>query len=156
VARFEVSERNPNKRVSAATITRFLQPLRACWTCAVRRDDILVDRNPWVVVRPRRKVKGKATMVAGRAGLAVDPDLVLDVAQSLAMAQACVTEGTWGGIVECFVLVMALSGLRWGEATGLLWEDIELPPGDGAGWLFGHRVEVGVPLVHAPTLGTRV
>jgi hypothetical protein len=32
VARFEVSERNPNKRVSAATITRFLQPLRACST----------------------------------------------------------------------------------------------------------------------------
>jgi hypothetical protein len=139
VARFEVSERSPNKRVSAATVTRFLQPLKACWSWAVSRDDVPVDRSPWVVVRSRRKVKGKSTAATGRAGLAVDVDMVLDVRQSLTLAMACVTEGTWGGIVECFVLVMALCGLRSGEATGLLWEDIELPANGGWGWLVVRR-----------------
>lgn len=139
VARFAVNQRNPSKRVSAATVTRFLQPLKACWTWAVSRDDLPIDRSPWVVVRPRRKVKGKSTVATGRAGLAVDVDMVLDVPQSLALAEACVTEGTWGGIVECFVLVMALSGLRPGEAVGLLWEDVELPAENGWGWLVVRR-----------------
>jgi integrase len=139
VARFEISERNPTKRVSATTLIRFLQPLKACWTWAVSRDDLPIDRSPWVVVRPRRKVKGKSTMAAGRGALAVDVDMVLDVPQSLALAAACAHEGTWGGIVECFVLVMALSGLRPGEAVGLLWEDVELPSGGGWGWLVVRR-----------------
>jgi integrase len=91
------------------------------------------------VVRPQRKVKGKSTMAAGWAALAVDADLVLDVPQSLLLAQACATEGAWGPIVECFVLVMALCGLRPGEAAGLLSEDIELPPGEGPGWLVVRR-----------------
>ena len=120
VARFENSARDPERRISPATITRFLQPIRQCWTWAVSRDDILIDRSPWVVVRSRKKVKGKATMATGRTALAVDADMVLSVPQSLALAQACVSEGSWGGIVECFVLVMALCGLRWGEAAGLL------------------------------------
>ena len=55
--------------------------------------------------------------------------------QSFDLAEACVRWGTWGGVVECFGLVMALAGLRPGEAAGLLWEDVELPGGDGAGWL---------------------
>jgi hypothetical protein len=59
VARFEVSERNPAKRVSASSVIRFLQPLKACWTWAVARDELPVDRNPWGVVKPRRKVKGQ-------------------------------------------------------------------------------------------------
>ena len=139
VARFEVSQRNPNKRVSATSLVRLLQPLKACWTWAVERDDLPLDRSPWVVVKPRRKVKGKSTMATGRAALAVDVDMVLDVPQSLSLAEACVTEGTWGGIVECFVLVMALCGLRPGEAVGLLWEDVELPTGDGPGWLVVRR-----------------
>jgi hypothetical protein len=66
----------------------------------------------------RRKVKGKSTLAAGRAGLAVDADMVLSVSQSLALAEACVTEGAWGGVVECFVLVMALCGLRPGRRPG--------------------------------------
>ena len=139
VARFEASERNPAKRVSATSLIRFLQPLKACWAWAVSRDDLPIDRSPWVVVRPRRKVKGKSTMVTGRGALAVDVDMVLDVPQSLALAAACAHEGTWGGIVECFVLVMALSGLRPGEAVGLLWEDVELPSGGGWGWLAVRR-----------------
>jgi integrase len=139
VARFEINKRDPHKRVSAATITRFLQPIRSCWTWAVSRDDIPIDRSPWLVVRSRRKVKGKASMTSGRTGLAVDTDMVLDVPQSLALAAACVTEGSWGGIVECFVLVMALCGLRWGEAAGLLWEDVEVPTGEGSGWLVVRR-----------------
>jgi integrase len=139
VARFEKSARDPERRISPATITRFLQPIRQCWTWAVSRDDILIDRSPWVVVRSRKKVKGKATMATGRTALAVDADMVLSVPQSLALAQACASEGSWGGIVECFVLVMALCGLRWGEATGLLWEDVELPNADGPGWLVVRR-----------------
>ena len=144
VAQFENSVRNPEKRVSAATLTRFLQPLKACWNWAVTRDDIPISRSPWVVVRPQRKVKGKSTMSTSRASLAVDADMVLSVPQSLTLAEACVTEGAWGGIVEAFVLVMALCGLRWGEAAGLLWEDIELPSDSGPGWLVVRRT-------HRPT-----
>ena len=96
------------------------------------------------MVRGRRKLKGKSTLAAGRAGLAVDTDMVLSVSQSLALAQACVTEGEWGGIVECFVLVMALCGLRPGEAAGLVSEDLELPPDDEPGWLVVRRT-------HRPT-----
>ncbi len=139
VARFETSWRDEGKRVSPATMTRFLQPLKGCWAWAVSRDDLPIDRSPWVVLRPRRKVKGKLTLVTGRASLAVDADMVLSVPQSLELAEACVTEGAWGGIVECFVLVMALCGLRWGEATGLLWDDVELPAGDEPGWLVVRR-----------------
>jgi len=140
VARFEVNQRNPAKRVSATTIIRFLQPLKACWSWAVSREDLPIERNPWTVIRPRRKVKGKSTMTPGRAGLAVDADLVLSVPQSLALAEACATEGSWGGVVECFVLVMALSGLRPGEAVGLLWEDVDLAGDDGGGgWLTVRR-----------------
>jgi hypothetical protein len=139
VARFETSERDEGTRVSPATTTRFLQPLKGCWTWAVSRDDLPIDRSPWVVVRPRKKVKGKSTMATGRAGLAVDADMVLSVPQSFALAEACATEGGWGGIVECFVLVMALCGLRWGEATGLLWDDLELLVDDYPGWLVVRR-----------------
>lgn len=135
VARFEVNQRNPAKRVGATTLIRFLQPLKACWAWAVARDDIAVERNPFGAVRPRRKVKGKTTANSGRAALAVDADLVLSVDQSLQLATACVEHGAWGGIVECFVLVMALCGLRPGEALGLLWEDVDLPAGDDPGWL---------------------
>ncbi len=139
VARFERSERDQRKRVSPATMTRFLQPLKGCWTWAVSRDDLPVDRSPWVVVRPRRKVKGRTTVLTGRAGLTVDTEMVLSVPQSLELATACATEGAWGGIVECFVLVMALCGLSWGEATGLLWNDVELPADDDPGWLVVRR-----------------
>lgn len=139
VTRFEISQRNPNKRVSATSLVRLFQPLKACWTWAVEREDLPIERNPWAVVKPKRKVKGKSTMASGQAALAVDVDMVLDVPQSLALSEACVSEGTWGGIVECFVLVMALSGLRPGEAVGLLWEDVELPEGEGPGWLVVRR-----------------
>ena len=144
VSLLEVSERKPGTRLSAATLTRYLQPLRAAWNWAIARDDLPIDRSPWVVVRARRKVKGKATLAAGRAGLAVDADIVLSVSQSLALAEACVTEGAWGGVVECFVLVMALCGLRPGEAAGLVSEDLELPPADEPGWLVVRRT-------HRPT-----
>jgi len=144
VSILEVSDRKPSTRLSAATLTRYLQPLRAAWNWAITRDDLPIDRSPWVVVRARRKVKGKSTLAAGRAGLAVDADMVLSVSQSLALAEACVTEGAWGGVVECFVLVMALCGLRPGEAAGLLSEDLELPPDDEPGWLVVRRT-------HRPT-----
>lgn len=84
-------------------------------------------------------MKGRASKGSTREALAVDADLVLDVPQSLELARMCSTEGTWGPVVECFVLVMALSGLRPGEAAGLLWEDVDLPTDDGPGWLTVRR-----------------
>lgn len=136
MARFEINQRVPDRKVSAATLTRFLQPIKGCWTWAVPREDVHVDRNPWLVVRPRRKVKGRATLGSGRTALAVDADLVIGLDEILAIANACAREGSSGAVVDCFVLVMALSGLRPGEAAGLLWEDVDLPVGDQrAGWL---------------------
>jgi integrase len=145
VARFALNQRDPSKRVSATTLTRLLQPLKACWSWAMAREDIPVDRNPWAAVRSRRKVKGKATMTGGGAALAVDADMVIGIEDAFALADACTTKGAWGGVVECFVLVMALCGLRPGEAAGLLWEDIELPAGDGAGWVTVRRTHRPVP-----------
>jgi integrase len=139
VARFEVNQREPTKRVGATTIVRFLQPLKSCWSWAVARDDIPIERNPFGAIKPRRKVKGKSSVTSRRAALAVDSDLVLSIPQSLALGAACAQEGTWGGVVVCFVLVMALCGLRPGEAVGLLWEDVDLPAGDGPGWLTARR-----------------
>ena len=145
IAQFELNQRNPSKRVSATTLTRLLQPLKACWSWAVAREDIPVDRNPWASVRPRRKVKGKTTMAGGRAAVAVDADMVIGIEDAFALAEACATKGAWGGVVECFVLVMALCGLRPGEAAGVLWEDIELPAGHDAGWVTVRRTHRRVP-----------
>jgi integrase len=120
VARFEVDQRDPAKRVGATrTIIRFLQPLKSCWSWAVARDDILVERNPFGAIKPRRKVKGKTSALTGRGALAVDADLVLNVPQAMTLADACVKRGR--GVVwsRCFVLVMALCGLRPGEEVGL-------------------------------------
>ena len=145
VARFALNQRDRSKRVSATTLTRLLQPLKACWSWAIAREDVPVDRNPWAAVKSRRKVKGKATMTGRRAALAVDADMVIGVEDAFALAEACTTKGAWGGVVECFVLVMALCGLRPGEAAGLLWEDIELPAGDDAGWVTIRRTHRPVP-----------
>jgi integrase len=139
VARFEVNQRNPAKRLSPATVTRFLQPIKACWAWAVTRDDIPIEKNPWVVVKPRRKVKGKNTLDVGRAALAVDADMVIGIPEAFQLAAACVEHGSWGGVVECFVLVMAMCGLRPGEAAGLLWDDLELPTDGAAGWVTVRR-----------------
>ncbi len=138
--RLVLNQRDPTKRVAPATLVRFTQPLRACWAWAASRDDIAVTRDPWPAVRLRRKVKGKtsrSTVPGSR--LTVDTDLVLSIPQAFDLAQACVRLGSWGGIVECYVLVMALCGLRPNEAVGLAWEDIELPAEGGTGWLVGRR-----------------
>lgn len=141
IARFEIKQRDPTKtkRVSAATLTRFVQPLKACWTWAVARDDIPIEKNPWVTIKPRKKVKGKTSLATGRAALAVDADLVIGIPEAIALAATCAEKGAWGWIVECFVLVMALCGLRPGEAAGLLWEDLDLPTDGGAGWVTVRR-----------------
>ena len=139
VSHFAINQRDPDKRVSAATLTRYLQPLKACWTWAISREDVPIDRSPWAMARPQPKVERKSTLADGRSALAIDADMVLDVPQSLLLAETCATEGTWGPVVECFVLVMALCGLRPGEAADLLSEDIELPSRDGPGWLVVRR-----------------
>lgn len=140
VGRFATSQRNPKKKVAAATIVRYTQPLRACWAWAVARDDIPVSHNPWLAVKARRKVKSKAQQPAvGRTGLAVDKDIVLDIPQAIVLADRCGEVGSWGGVVGCYVLMMALCGLRPNEAVGLLWEDLELPRDGSAGWLTVRR-----------------
>lgn len=139
VANFDVNQRNPEKRLSPASVTRNLQPLKACWTWAVEREDLEIDRNPWATVKPRKKVKGKTSLGSGRAALAVDADIVIGIPEALQLARACVEHGAWGGEVECFVLVMAMCGLRPGEAAGLLWEDLDLPAPDQPGWVTVRR-----------------
>jgi integrase len=69
----------------------------------------------------------------------VDADLVLSIPQAFDLAQACARLGSWGAIVECYVLVMAMCGLRPNEAVGRAWEDIELPADGGPGWLVARR-----------------
>ena len=61
ISQLEVNQRDPSKRVGAMTIVRYLQPLRACWTWAMARDEIRLARNPWTSVRVRRKSKTKST-----------------------------------------------------------------------------------------------
>lgn len=140
LARFELNQRDPTKRVSPATLVRFTQPLRACWAWAATRDDIAVTRDPWPAVRLRRKAKSKtARSTVPGSRLTVDTDLVLSIPQAIDLADACVRLGSWGGIVECYVLVMAMCGLRPSEAVGLAWEDLELPYNGGTGWLTVRR-----------------
>ena len=68
-------------------------------------------------------------MPAGRAGLTVDAEMVLSVPQSLELAKACATEGGVGG-GRVFLCSSGFVQARSGEATGLLWNDVELPAGD--------------------------
>lgn len=139
LARFEVSQRS-GRKVTRATIIRYSQPLRACWSWAVNRDDIPISRNPWLAVKTPRKVKGKASRTdGGTTRLAVDKDSVLDIGQALELADKCATVGSWGDVVRCYVLVMALCGLRPNEAVGLRWDDVELPADGSAGWLTVRR-----------------
>lgn len=139
LARFETNQRN-GKKVSRTTMIRYSQPLRACWSWAVKREDVPVLRDPWLAVKTPRKVKGKATRPAGGASrLAVDKNIVLDVAQVLELAEKCATVGSWGEIVRCYVLVMGLCGLRPNEAVGVTWEDVELPDDSSPGWITVRR-----------------
>lgn len=69
---------------------------------------------------------------------------MLSPTQILELADACVTEGTWGEEVRAFVLVMGFCGLRPNEATGVLVGDIELSA-DGPGFLSVRRNRRHVP-----------
>lgn len=140
VAALSTSERDGRKRLAPSTLVRYTQPLRACWSWAVARDDIAVSTNPWLGVRTPRKVKvRRAAAVNTRAGLAVDKDVVLDIPQAVALADRCAEIASWGSAARCYVLVMALCGLRPNEAVGLLWEDVELPEDSSPGWLTVRR-----------------
>lgn len=103
-----------------------------------------MDRNPWLTIEPRRKVKGKSSLATGRGALVVDADMVIGIPEAFALAEACVEHGSWGGVVECFVLVMATCGLRPGEAAGLLWEDLDLPADGVARWVTVRRTHRAV------------
>ncbi len=99
-----------------------------------------MTRDLWPAVRLRRKAKSKtARSTVPGSRLTVDTDLVLSIPQAIDLAKACVALGSWGGIVECYVLVMAMCGLRPNEAVGLAWEDLEFPADGGTGWLTVRR-----------------
>ncbi len=139
VAQLSTNRRDPSRRVSPSTIVRYTQPLRACWSWAVSRQDLAVTANPWLAVEAPRKLRSRTGMgEGGRIAIAVDKDVVLDIPQAVALADLC-GEGPWGGVVECYVLAMAMCGLRPSEGVGLLWEDVELPDDESAGWLTVRR-----------------
>jgi len=140
VAGLSTNQRDPRKRLAPTTLVRYTQPLRACWSWAVARDDIAVTTNPWLGVKTPRKVKVRSAAGANtRAGLAVDKDVVIDIPQAVALADRCAEIGSWGSVASCYVLVMALCGLRPNEAVGILWEDVELPDDASPGWLTVRR-----------------
>lgn len=141
VERYSHHYRDPGKRVSAASVRRMVADLRPCWDRAVVEG--LIPANPWagVDLGLRGRTGGKRTHTET---LAADADLVLDPAQVRALAAACVEHGSWGPMVEGFVLVMGICGLRPNEAAGLLIGDLELPR-RGSGWLTVRRSQRRVP-----------
>jgi len=134
------SRRNPGRQTAPTTERRMVADLKQCWKHAVLEGR--VDANPWdaVVLRTRTS---RANVRSGE--LAADAEMVLSPDQVIELAERCVTEGSWGEHVRCFVLVMGLCGLRPREAVGLLVGDVELPPA-GHGWLTIRRTHRPVPL----------
>lgn len=134
VSTYSVNQLDPSKRVSAASMRRMVADLRQCWAWAVH--DEVIPLNPWDKVNLDGRTKGRARRSTGP--LAADAELVLSPAQVWELAEACVTEGSWGDPVRAFVLVMGFCGLRPSEACGLVVGDLELPD-EGSGWLTVRR-----------------
>ena len=142
IARYSINQREPDKPVSPATVRRMVADLKQCWARAVLED--VTERNPWDKVELSRRGRGTASRSAKPGVAPADAELVLSPEQVLDLADRCVTQGSWGEVVRCFVLVMGFCGLRPSEATGLVVGDIELSP-DGGGWLTVRRSQRHVP-----------
>jgi integrase len=138
VERYSRHDRDPTRRVSAASIRRMVADLRPCWDRAVLEE--VIPANPWRQVDLGLRARAGGKRASGTA-LAADADLVLDPAQVWSLADACVEHGSWGPVVRGFVLVMGFCGLRPNEAAGLLIGDLELD----AGWLTVRRSHRRVP-----------
>jgi integrase len=136
VERYSVSAKDPTKRLSASTVRRMVADLKQCWSWAVLDD--VIEANPWDKVNIDGRSRARARGSRSGGPLAADAELVLSPAQVWELAEACVTEGTWGDSVRGFVLVMGFCGLRPSEACGVVVGDLELPE-SGAGWLTVRR-----------------
>ena len=142
IARYSISQREPRRPVSPATVRRMVADLKQCWARAVLEE--VIETNAWDKVELSRRGRGAASRSAKPGVAPADAELVLSPEQVLDLADWCVTQGSWGEVVRCFVLVMGFCGLRPSEATGLVVGDIELPP-DGGGWLTVRRSQRKVP-----------
>ena len=131
-----INRLHPERQISPSSERRLVADLKQCWARAVERD--LLASNPWDKVRLRTRATGGVRARSGKDALVADADVVLAPEQVFDLAEACVTEGTWGAEVRCFVLVMGLCGLRPSEATGLIVGDIDVS-GRGPGWLTVRR-----------------
>lgn len=140
LAHYRRSHRDPHRQTSPATERRMVVDLKQCWKRAIIEERL--DVNPWdTVVSRTRSTRASARSTTT---LAADSELVLSPDQVIELADRCVTEGSWGEHVRCYVLVMGLCGLRPNEAVGLLVGDIELPE-EGSGWLTVRRTHRRVP-----------
>ncbi len=137
-----VHSRYPDRQISPASERRMVADLKQCWARAVERDHLV--SNPWDKVRLRTRSAGGSRVRAGKDALTADKDVVLTPEQVFELAEACVTEGSWGPIVRCFVLVMGLCGLRPSEAAGLIVGDIDVAS-SGPGWVTVRRTHRKVP-----------
>lgn len=137
VDHYRRNQRYPDREVSVATQRRMLMDLKQCWARAVH-DDVLTS-NPWE--RIELNARSSKRTPTGKAALMADAELVLSPEQIVEMADACVSEGSWDASVRAFVLVMGFCGLRPNEAVGLVLGDVELPTGEGHGWVTVRRTK---------------
>ena len=137
-----INRLHPERQISPSSERRIVADLKQCWARAVERDHLA--SNPWDEVRLRTRATGGVRARSGTDPLVVDADVVLSPEQLFKLADACVTEGSWGGGVRCFVLVMGLCGLRPSEATALIVGDIDVSA-PGPGWLTVRRSHRKIP-----------
>lgn len=136
LAHFRVNQRDPTRQVAPASERRMVADLRQCWDQAVREERL--ESNPWDKVDLRARSSAIGGRRQTRSTLAADAELVLAPDQIWQLAHACGELGSWGHVVDCFVLVMGLCGLRPNEAVGLVIGDLELPDAE-PGWLTVRR-----------------
>jgi integrase len=128
---YRKNRRQPAKEVSAATEQRFLADVRQFFADSAARYDLDDPYARYRRLAPTRKRHKLATEV-------VPGEAVLSPGQLKFVALLCSFFGPYGGVAICFVLVMGLSGLRPGEAAGLLVGDLTLPE-EGHGWVTVRR-----------------
>ena len=143
VAHYGHTVRDPLRQTAPSTERRMVADLKQCWERAVREERLAT--NPWNAVDLRRRTASGGS--SSTSLVPADAELVLSPQQIEVLADRCVTEGTWGEMARCFVLVMGLCGLRPNEAVGLVVGDLELPDA-GPAWLTVRRTRRSVPERH--------
>jgi integrase len=141
MAHYARNHRDPDRLVSPTSQKRMAADLKQCWARAATEG--LLAANPWdkVDLRTRSSRSGRP---GSKASMAADAELVLSPEQIWQIADACVTEGTWGEAARCYVLVMGFCGLRPNEAVGLVVGDLDLDT-EGRSWITVRRSRRRVP-----------